>query len=59
MDSINPNRVRQALSKLKEAVSELESALSALFDAERPRSDPLPTPTRLIKRRKNMRRVTI
>jgi hypothetical protein len=56
MDNINPNRVRQALSKLKEAVSELEAALS---DADRRPPDPMPHPTRLIKRRKNMRRVTI
>jgi hypothetical protein len=52
--SINPGRIRKALSALKEAGKELQAALD---EAEAPRPDHLPPPAKVAKRRKSLRRV--
>jgi hypothetical protein len=52
---INPNRIRKALQALKEAERELQAALS---DCERPRPDPPPTPVKVWRGHKSLRRRT-
>jgi hypothetical protein len=46
--SINPARIKKALSALKEAEKELQAALD---EAEAPRSDRHPPPAKVAKRR--------
>jgi hypothetical protein len=52
--SINQDRIRKALSALKQAERELQTVLD---EAEQPKPDPPPQPTKIHKSHKTMRRV--